>query len=438
MLHICSPGVLSVHTVGSPGGLGGWEDGRRGGGEDGRMGVWEEGRMGGWEEGRMGVWEEGRMGGGEDGGMGGGEDGRMGGGEDGGMGRGEDGRRGGWGYGRMAQSQHISKGGPALPVQTVRKCLSFKEPVESGDEERARPEPAARHREGTDSFHLRKRMELAFTGALLLFAAAVATMQQQAPLPRALRFPSHLPLSVHMCRFTTAALNEYTNYFFTFDPLQMKCSTSSYHRGPPWTLLHTTSLVPPDVGNMYGDLEETQERFPKLGQMEVWDELGSGEAEEGSTTDCDDEDGCEASGDGQDQTSLRASSVDYIGSAPQPTAACCGLPRENTCMERGVEIKGGVQQIGVKERTPGQKFETLKELREKSAGQRRLGEEGTRGSEAALLDRKMVWFADECGRRFPSIPGLCHIDWWRSRSSQGPFRPFRPFVPLEQTQSGHP
>lgn len=47
-------------------------------------------------------------------------------------------------------------------------------------------------------------------------------------------------------------------------------------------------------------LQETQERFPKLGQMEPWDELGSGDAEEGST-DCDDEDGCQASGDGQSQ-----------------------------------------------------------------------------------------------------------------------------------------
>lgn len=49
-------------------------------------------------------------------------------------------------------------------------------------------------------------------------------------------------------------------------------------------------------------LQETQEKFPKLGQMESWDELGSGETEEGST-DCDDEDGCEASGDGQSQSS---------------------------------------------------------------------------------------------------------------------------------------
>lgn len=34
--------------------------------------------------------------------------------------------------------------------------------------------------------------------------------------------------------------------------------------------------------------------------MEPWDELGSGEVE--SSTDCDDEDGCQASGDGQDKT----------------------------------------------------------------------------------------------------------------------------------------
>lgn len=49
-------------------------------------------------------------------------------------------------------------------------------------------------------------------------------------------------------------------------------------------------------------IQETQERFPKLGQMEPWEDLGSGEIDEGSTTDCDDEDGCQASGDGQDKT----------------------------------------------------------------------------------------------------------------------------------------
>lgn len=47
--------------------------------------------------------------------------------------------------------------------------------------------------------------------------------------------------------------------------------------------------------------QETEEMFPKLGQMEPWD--GSGEMEEGSTTDCDDEDGCQASGGGPSQTS---------------------------------------------------------------------------------------------------------------------------------------
>ncbi|XP_068604999.1 glypican-5 [Brachionichthys hirsutus] len=48
--------------------------------------------------------------------------------------------------------------------------------------------------------------------------------------------------------------------------------------------------------------QETQQRFPKLDQMEVWEELGSGETVEGSSTDCDDEDGCQASGDGQSES----------------------------------------------------------------------------------------------------------------------------------------
>lgn len=43
---------------------------------------------------------------------------------------------------------------------------------------------AGLHREGMDSFHLKKRMKLAFTGALLLLAAAKATRQQQVSLPR--------------------------------------------------------------------------------------------------------------------------------------------------------------------------------------------------------------------------------------------------------------
>lgn len=68
----------------------------------------------------------------------------------------------------------------------VRKRLSFKELVESRDEEKVGVELAVCHREGRDSFHLKKMMELAFTGALLLFAAAVATIQQQVSLPTAL------------------------------------------------------------------------------------------------------------------------------------------------------------------------------------------------------------------------------------------------------------
>lgn len=42
--------------------------------------------------------------------------------------------------------------------------------------------------------------------------------------------------------------------------------------------------------------QETYERFPNLSDFEAWDELASGDEEEGST-DCDDEDGCQASGE---------------------------------------------------------------------------------------------------------------------------------------------
>ncbi|KAM6948318.1 glypican-5 [Aplochiton taeniatus] len=48
--------------------------------------------------------------------------------------------------------------------------------------------------------------------------------------------------------------------------------------------------------------QEVQESLPALGQREMWEELGSGEAEEGSATDCDDEDGCQGSGETTDQT----------------------------------------------------------------------------------------------------------------------------------------
>ncbi|XP_043989415.1 glypican-5-like isoform X2 [Gambusia affinis] len=46
--------------------------------------------------------------------------------------------------------------------------------------------------------------------------------------------------------------------------------------------------------------QETQEKFPNLNEIEAWDELGIGE-EQGSTADCDDEDGCQSSGDGDEQ-----------------------------------------------------------------------------------------------------------------------------------------
>uniref|UniRef100_A0A3Q2PUK3 Glypican-5-like n=1 Tax=Fundulus heteroclitus TaxID=8078 RepID=A0A3Q2PUK3_FUNHE len=43
--------------------------------------------------------------------------------------------------------------------------------------------------------------------------------------------------------------------------------------------------------------QETLEKFTNLSEIAVWEELGSGE-EQGSTADCDDEDGCQSSGDG--------------------------------------------------------------------------------------------------------------------------------------------
>ncbi|XP_014867885.1 PREDICTED: glypican-5-like isoform X1 [Poecilia mexicana] len=46
--------------------------------------------------------------------------------------------------------------------------------------------------------------------------------------------------------------------------------------------------------------QETQEKFPNLNEIEVWEEPGSGE-EQGSTADCDDEDGCQSSGDDDEQ-----------------------------------------------------------------------------------------------------------------------------------------
>lgn len=84
--------------------------------------------------------------------------------------------------------------------------------------------------------------------------------------------------------------------------------------------------------------QETQERFPKLGQMEAWDELGSGEIEEGSTTDCDDEDGCQASGDGQDQTSHTEASSEGKPIGRQPGG---DSPHENPSKPPSVKVIGG-------------------------------------------------------------------------------------------------
>lgn len=82
--------------------------------------------------------------------------------------------------------------------------------------------------------------------------------------------------------------------------------------------------------------QETHERFPKLGQMEAWDELGSGE--EGSSTDCDDEDGCQASGDGQSQTPRIEASSEGKPIARQPGG---DSPHENPSKPPSVKVIGG-------------------------------------------------------------------------------------------------
>ncbi|XP_060900604.1 glypican-5-like isoform X1 [Labrus mixtus] len=90
--------------------------------------------------------------------------------------------------------------------------------------------------------------------------------------------------------------------------------------------------------------QETQERFPKLGQLEPWDQLGSGETEEGSTTDCDDEDGCQASGDGQGQTShTEVSSVGKpIGRQPGGRSQ-----HENPSKPPSVRVIGGSPSVSL-------------------------------------------------------------------------------------------
>ncbi|XP_040000361.1 glypican-5-like isoform X2 [Xiphias gladius] len=84
--------------------------------------------------------------------------------------------------------------------------------------------------------------------------------------------------------------------------------------------------------------QETQERFPKLGQVEAWDELGSGETEESSTTDCDDEDGCQASGDGQEKTSHTDTPSEGKPIGRQPVG---DSPHENPSKPPSVKVIGG-------------------------------------------------------------------------------------------------
>lgn len=48
--------------------------------------------------------------------------------------------------------------------------------------------------------------------------------------------------------------------------------------------------------------QEVQENMPELGQQGAWEGLGSGDSEDGASGDCDDEDGCQGSGDGTART----------------------------------------------------------------------------------------------------------------------------------------
>ncbi|XP_049602802.2 glypican-5 isoform X2 [Syngnathus scovelli] len=85
--------------------------------------------------------------------------------------------------------------------------------------------------------------------------------------------------------------------------------------------------------------QETQERFPNLGQMEAWEELGSGEME-GSSADCDDEDGCQASGDGQDATLHTKGSGEVGSNGPGLDAS-----KQNPAKPPPVRVIGGSPSI---------------------------------------------------------------------------------------------
>ncbi|KAF7222638.1 glypican-5-like [Nothobranchius furzeri] len=82
--------------------------------------------------------------------------------------------------------------------------------------------------------------------------------------------------------------------------------------------------------------QETEEKFPKLGQMDVWDELGSG-GEEGSSTECDDEDGCQSSGDGEEKNSHKKEVTGRKSLGRQPGG---GYTRENPSGPPSVKVIG--------------------------------------------------------------------------------------------------
>ncbi|XP_077581107.1 glypican-5-like isoform X2 [Stigmatopora nigra] len=81
--------------------------------------------------------------------------------------------------------------------------------------------------------------------------------------------------------------------------------------------------------------QETQDKFPNLGQLETWEELGSAETE-GSTSDCDDEDGCQTSGDGQD-TTLHTKDSNEVGSIGPELDG----PKQNPAKPPSVRVIGG-------------------------------------------------------------------------------------------------
>ncbi|XP_067110061.1 glypican-5-like [Osmerus mordax] len=83
-----------------------------------------------------------------------------------------------------------------------------------------------------------------------------------------------------------------------------------------------------------GFTQEIQERMPGLGERETWGDLGSGETEEGSG-DCDDEDGCQGSGDHADRTAHTEVSSDGRPRASDPARASPGAKAPPVVRVRG-------------------------------------------------------------------------------------------------------